>query len=355
MLSSSAVSTVAWPSPKLKGLQAVYQRVKDSFLTTHGHVNDWLGTKSIQLDDLRRRSHHLLAATSLAGAIAAQQPVDSQVQQHLEAMTSNNLKKFVSDITLEERQVVLDKLRAVVQQPPGHLPSDQELYVEQQLSDMLGFEVLAELDGQRLNHSIGIMGGEQHLRRFATDSLDQHDAYLESGIAPNRGAFGWFTEGGVLTETAVQREKYYFAVQTLYLPSWSSSHAQLKPWYQFRKMVVINPAEQLAVVGVVGDAGPAMWVQKQFGGSPEVIREGKIWSPQSRGRVLLFFVDDPLDQVPLGPISLAQDLAVGQSTQLSDITAPEAGISAEIEMPEDESEQLLTALDSSGKEPDDPS
>jgi hypothetical protein len=69
-------------------------------------------------------------------------------------------------------------------------------------------------------------------------------------------------------------------------------------------MIVINPAERLAVVGVVGDAGPAMWVKKQFGGSPEVIREGKIWSPKSRGKVILLFVNDPEDKVPLGPINL---------------------------------------------------
>ena len=172
------------------------------------------------------------------------------------------------------------------------------------MSSLLGFEVVAELEGQRLNHSIGIMGGEQHLRRFPGDSLQEHDAYQEAGIAPNRGAFGWFTENGELTADAIQREKYYFAVQTLYLPAWNRQYQTLKPWYKFRKMIVINPAEKKAVVGIVGDAGPAAWVQKQFGGSPEVIREGKIWSPKSRGRVLLLFVDDPENEVPLGTIDL---------------------------------------------------
>jgi len=55
-------------------------------------------------------------------------------------------------------------------------------------------------------------------------------------MAPNRGAFGWFTENGQLTEKAVQQEKYYFAVQTLYLPDWNTNHKELKPWYKFRKM-----------------------------------------------------------------------------------------------------------------------
>ena len=100
------------------------------------------------------------------------------------------------------------------------------------------------------------------------------------------------------------REKYYFAVQTLYLPDWNANHRELKPWYKFRKMIVINPAEQVAVVGVVGDAGPAMWVKKQSGGSPEVIMEGKIWSPKTRGKIILLFIDDPEDKIPLGPYDL---------------------------------------------------
>ena len=169
---------------------------------------------------------------------------------------------------------------------------------------MLGFKVRAELDGHRLNHSIGVMGAEQHLLRFPGDQLAEHDAYREAGIAPKRGAFGWFTENGQLTPDSILKEKYYVAAQLMYLPNWNQDHQELKPWYKFRKMIVINPAEQTAVVAVVADAGPAMWVKKQFGGSPEVIREGKVWSPKSKGKVLLFFVDDNENQIPLGPISL---------------------------------------------------
>jgi hypothetical protein len=65
-------------------------------------------------------------------------------------------------------------------------------------------------------------------------------------MAPNRGAFGWFTENGQLTPEAVLREKYYFAVQTMYVPNWNSDHETLKPFYKFRKMIVINPMDQEA-------------------------------------------------------------------------------------------------------------
>jgi hypothetical protein len=90
----------------------------------------------------------------------------------------------------------------------------------------------------------------------------------------------------------------------MYLSEWVQQATQLKEWFKFRKMIVINPFEQLAVVGSVGTFGPADWLQKQFGGSPEVMASGKIWSPQTRGRVLLFFVNDIVGNVELGPRSL---------------------------------------------------
>lgn len=218
--------------------------------------------------------------------------------------TQSEEESLSAQITQEEHDEIVAKMVGFVNRAPGHLEREEELYLEQQLSDMLGFTVTAELEGNRLNHSIGIMGSEQHLMRFPGDDLSQHDAYREAGIAPNRGAFGWFTQNGQLTEEAIMREKYYFAVQTLYLPNWNETYKTLKDWYKFRKMIVFNPSEGVAVVAVVGDAGPAQWVKKQFGGSPEVIREGKIWSPKAHGRVLLWFVDDPENRVPLGPISL---------------------------------------------------
>ena len=248
------------------------------------------------------KPQQFLAGLAMAGQVAMTSPLPNSGQT--QTVVDEKSRQLALDISLTEHREIMAKLTAHVNSPAGHLERETELYLEQQLSEILGFKVRAELEGQRLNHSIGIMGAEQHLSRFPGDELAQHDAYLEAGIAPNRGAFGWFAENGQLTEQSIAREKYYFAVQLMYLPDWDSKHAELKPWYKFRKMIVINPSEQMAVVGVVADAGPAMWVKKQFGGSPEIIREGKIWSQASKGKVLLLFVDDENDQIPLGPISL---------------------------------------------------
>lgn len=292
-------------SNRLERLQQVYSETKHRLHRTHKGASQWLSQNGLDVEDFRRKSQQFLAATTLASGMILHSPVDMQVAHQVKALERSAQELAQEELMAELEQFFAD-LKVLVQQPPGHLAPEKEAYVEQHLTDLLGFAVTAELEGNRLNHSLGIMGGEQHLLRFPTDMLANHDAYLEAGIAPNRGAFGWFTENGELTEKAIDREKYYFAVQTLYLPNWNSDYSELKPWYQFRKMIVINPAEELAVVGVVADAGPAQWVQKQYGGSPEIIREGKIWSQSSRGRVFLFFVDDPEDQVPLGVVDLAK-------------------------------------------------
>lgn len=304
------VTTATASASSLVQLDEAYRKLKAFLHEKHKNSQVWLALHGAEIADLKDKTQNLAAAAGMLGSVMVAKPVDTQVMEQMQALGAETQDETLTQVTAEERQAVLDKMKTQVQVPAGHLPPEEQLYLEQQLSDMLGFPVVAQLDGHKLNHSIGIMGGEQHLRRYPNDDISQHDAYRESGMAPNRGAFGWFTDQGQLTPEAVLREKYYFAVQTLYLPDWNTNHAELKPWYKFRKMIMINPADEVAVVGVVGDAGPALWVQKQFGGSPEVIREGKVWSKQARGHVMLFFVDDPNNQVPLGPISLsaAQEL-----------------------------------------------
>lgn len=249
------------------------------------------------------KSQQFLAGLAMAGQVAMTAPVATKASPN-QVVLDEQAAQVAKEIAETEKQEILAKLTSYVNSPAGHLERETELYLEQQLSELVGFTVRAELEGQRLNHSIGIMGAEQHLLRFPGDELKDHDAFQEAGIAPNRGAFGWFTENGQLTPESIQREKYYFAVQLMYLSNWDQEYSTLKPWYKFRKMIVFNPSEKIAVVGVVADAGPAMWVKKQFGGSPEVIREGKIWSQNAKGKVMLLFVDDPEDRIPLGPINL---------------------------------------------------
>lgn len=223
------------------------------------------------------------------------------------ALPSAQLQDLYVELTREEHAAVMEKMVEMAQLPAGHLPKQDEMYLEQQLTDLFGFEVNAELEGVRLPHTIGVMEALPHLRRHPTDTLVEHKRCQSAGIRPVRGAFGWFTELGQLTEYGVLQEEYTFSVQADFLANWQTSPTILKNWLKFRKMVMINPADLRAVVGTIGDVGPSDWVHYQFGGSPETILDGKVWSPQSRGHVLMFFVNDPMNQVQLGPLDLRYD------------------------------------------------
>jgi hypothetical protein len=89
-------------------------------------------------------------------------------------------------------------------------------------------------------------------------------------------------------------------VQTLYLPDWEVRHRYLVGWYKYRKVLIVNTNNGNAVVAAIADAGPAAWTGKHFGGSPEVM-DYLGGSRYKKGPVILFFVDDPENKIPLGP------------------------------------------------------
>jgi hypothetical protein len=69
-------------------------------------------------------------------------------------------------------------------------------------------------------------------------------------------------------------------------------------------MLVVNPQNGKAVVAVIGDSGPAPWTGKHLGGSPEVMKYLQRYDGKQVGPVLYFFIEDPNNTVPLGPIGL---------------------------------------------------
>jgi hypothetical protein len=127
--------------------------------------------------------------------------------------------------------------------------------------------------------------------------------YYSSGMAPGLGGFGYFTdEGDTDLKKATEREKYYIAVQSFLSPDFAMKVREYRDFYRFRKMLVVNPDNGKAMVVVVGDAGPATWTGKSLGGSPEVMKYLERVDGRARGAVLYFFIDDPDDTIPLGPI-----------------------------------------------------
>lgn len=176
------------------------------------------------------------------------------------------------------------------------LTEEQEKSISQELSRQFKISANYTLDDNRLNEIYGYTGAEQHLYRWAGDSLSAHENLLKAGIAPLQGAFKDFDNA--------EQEKYYVAVQLHELPNWNTDWVRLKPWYRYRKVLVYNPDNGKAVVAVIGDAGPSKWTGKTFGGSPEVMQYLERVDGKQKGKVVILFVDDPDNKVSLGPIKL---------------------------------------------------
>ncbi len=271
------------------------------FEQNHPHAVDWFKNRRLDLANLRLHSQKLMSLSSLTATLLLSAP---QASLSLPPKTSQVLLAEHGIQTLPASlQKLRDTLAPLVPHRIGHLDPTTETTVTTALRDILGITASSTLEGQHLNHSLGWIGYEQHLLRYPGDAIDQHDAELASGVAPHTGAWGFFaTSKTEFTETLKAYEQYYVAVQTLYLPTWGQDTRFLSEWFKHRKVIVINTENGRVVVAVIGDAGPAAWTGKQFGGSPEVMRALDLTGKKSKGKVLLLFVNDPENQVPLGPI-----------------------------------------------------
>ncbi|MEK7517548.1 MAG: hypothetical protein AAB583_03280, partial [Patescibacteria group bacterium] len=69
------------------------------------------------------------------------------------------------------------------------------------------------------------------------------------------------------------------------------------------KMLVVNPNNGMSMVVDIADAGPSEWTGKHLGGSPEVMKYLERVDGALKGGVLYFFIEDPNDNISLGPIN----------------------------------------------------
>jgi hypothetical protein len=199
------------------------------------------------------------------------------------------------DVKLNPRQQFLLDLQKIIDpKTTDNIDQNQEQEVSRLYAQNFNLKAYAKYDGERLNRSYGLIGAEQHMPRFPGDTAEQHGQFIQSGITPGRGAWGYVPD--------VEKEKYYVAVQTLYLPDWTTRLAYLRDWYKYRKVVVTNPVNGKTIIAVVADSGPSWWTGKHFGGSPEIMAYLDLNVGMQKGPVVLFFVDDPEDKIPLGPL-----------------------------------------------------
>lgn len=280
---------------RLTKLHHANTKSKEKFASHFPHAVAKLHKLGLDLKDLRRHSSKVLSAAAIASGVFASAPLIKEMtvptHQHMELSTEQKTEQLKMG------------LKALLPSVAGPLPKETEHQISTLLKSTIGVNAVASLDGNHLNSSYGYIGGEQHMPRFPGDTLGNHDALQVKGITAHRGAFGYFAQSpSQLSQEAIDQEKYYVAVQTLYLPNWNTEHKTLKEWYKFRKVLVVNPTTGKSVVAVIGDAGPAAWTKKHFGGSPEIMDYLRPWEQQNKGKVLLFFIDDSHQHLALGPV-----------------------------------------------------
>lgn len=247
-----------------------------------------------------------LALGSLGGLILLSPPHHQTLQPNLVASRDDILKGYDQNVLLAEQ------LSAKIPSEVRPLDSKEEQNVLDILSKDFGFSVKAQLNNIRLNRNYGLIGGEQHLYRYPGDNLYAHAdnssdwaMYGDAGIAPGLGAWGYFAHSKEeFKEIDKERERYYLAIQTFLAPGFAEDFARYRDFFKFRKMLVVNPKTGQAVVAVIGDAGPSEWTGKHLGGSPEVMEILGLAKGPRKGAVLYFFIDDPKNEIPLGPVKV---------------------------------------------------
>lgn len=282
---------------KLKHLES-----KKYIAEKYPYVEKYLQSKGINLAKIREHSAKILGAGALTGALLLSPPVGNKaLPSPQEVIESLREKKTSSPAT---QKLLVDTLAEILPEKTRALSREEEKYLEKVFDDIVGIKAKATLEGEHLNTTYGLIGAEQHLRRFPGDTLEQHGTgdVIKEGIAPGLGGWGYFSKSkSDLTKELEDTERWYAVVQTLYLPDWESRLSYLINWYKYRKVLIVNTVNGNAVVAAIADSGPAAWTGKHFGGSPEVMEYlgGKNYK---KGPVVIFFVDDPENKVPLGPV-----------------------------------------------------
>jgi hypothetical protein len=274
---------------KLKSLEA-----RRSLFEKYPHVEKFFAEKGLDLSKIREHSAKIITTGALTGSLLFTPPGFAQG-----IPTIANIVKNLSDFegtkpNIPPQETLLSSLKQILPQKVGPMNRTQEKTLEQVFSRIIGVNAKAALEGERLNDTYGYIGAEQHLARYSGDSMAIHPkmSQHDEGMAPGLGAWGYVPE---------DKETWYAVVQTLYLPDWAKRLPYLREWYKFRKVLIVNTINGNAVVADIADAGPAAWTGKHFGGSPEVMNY--LGGPRyKKGPVVLFFVDDPKNQVPLGPV-----------------------------------------------------
>jgi hypothetical protein len=310
-----------------KRLHHHHRRAVSRLHTTHKHVAHLAKKHGVPIHKLREHAHRAAATAVLSTSLMAAVPaVDVAKQKVGEVQAAGGRGQtverpiFPAIETVEAAALpgrpVPEVIHEAIGDPRSHTPHvtltpEQEQRLSEIFLSYYGVPASAELEGKRLNVVYGLIGGEQHLKRYPGDTVAAHKNNIDqrpelAGIAPGLGGWGYFAPSKAEFDADpihYEREKFYIAAQTFLAPGWKENVMGMSRWFKFRKVLVVNPLTGQGCVAVIGDAGPGISTKKNFGGSPEVM-DAVGWSKGSRkGPVIVYFVDDPDNRIPLGHIN----------------------------------------------------
>lgn len=211
-----------------------------------------------------------------------------------------NLSAHLPPADPEEKQAIFAKLKEVSASDSTQMSDQEVLYLEQQLADLLNFEVSLKLDGHQLAYSIGKIKALQEFK-LSPSQQKNHLPFPESESQLKRPFFGW---SNLAPSSTPNYSKFGIALPVLMNTSWSTQFHSLKKWYFHRKMLVINPIDSIFMVAEVLDIFHDPSHQYQFGGSPALIREGNFWSPQNLGKSIVLFITDEKSSISCGRVNI---------------------------------------------------
>lgn len=285
-----------------------YLQLQGKWAHKHSHIKKSLREK--HKDALAWAStnfpFHKLSSGTLGGLMLLSAPALTAMPVSAEKAP----EQYVRNI--DKKTFLISDLSNKLPREVRPLVPEEEERIASILSSRFGMRVAPELEGKRLNRTYGYIGAEQHLARYPGDSMSSHfdsqedaEKYYSSGMAPGLGAWRYFADSkSTMTKEESDREKYYIAVQTFLAPGYYDNVKEYSQFFKFRKMLVVNPENGKAMVVVIGDSGPAVWTGKSLGGSPEVMSYLERVDGKQRGPVLYFFIDDPENTIPLGPVQI---------------------------------------------------
>ena len=279
----------------------LFEELKSRFSAKHEEIKNQIVEKHKDSLALLTNYPTQLAAGVMGGMMLVTNTLPSPPPQNALVVESSQLDPSVF-VTSDLKNNLPAEVRS--------LSVEEEKTLSEILSRDFNMKVSAELQGIRLNRSYGLIGMEQHLARYPGDSTSTHFSNAENalrygseGMAPGLGAWGYFARSQYdMTQKDVDQEKYYIAVQTFLAPGFHENVKRYIEFFKYRKMLVVNPENGKAIIVDIGDAGPGESTGKHLGGSPEVMKYLERVDGRARGPVLYFFIDDPNDQIPLGPI-----------------------------------------------------